>query len=144
MVQSDFIHRQTGTCYLTLTNGTRRQVLWDVEFGRQAINGHIFGNDEVVKLAAADGKATLHLSADQEYCVEVGPYTDGRAPIHVNRPVAYAMTTWRTGTALVNGHLAVTLEIDNDLRYLSAAGAQNLAWELLMRSETLGPVGSKH
>jgi hypothetical protein len=136
MLKSDLIHRQTGSSYLTLKNGESGQVAWVVEFRRKGINGHIFGNDELIKLAAGDGDATLGLSLDEDIPVTVGRYSDGHAQISAERVVGYPIEQWQTGTGQFDGRSAVVLVIDNDLRYLSAVDARELARELLMRAKT--------
>jgi hypothetical protein len=141
MLKSDLIHRQTGSGYLTLKSGESGQIAWEIEFRRKGINGQIFGNDELVKLAAVDGNATLGLSLDEDILVAVGPYSGGRAQISAERPVGHQIEQWQTGTGQIDGRPMVLLVIDNDLRYLSAVGARELGRELLVRAETCG-VGS--
>jgi hypothetical protein len=143
MLKSDLIHRQTGSGYLTLKNGKSGQIAWNIEFRRKGINGHIFANDELIKLAAGDGEATLGLSLDEDLLVTVGSYSDGHAQISAERPVGHPIEQWQTGTGQYDGHSVVVLVIDNDLRYLSAAGARELARELVVRAETC-EVGSNN
>ena len=136
MLKSDLIHRQTGSGYLTLKSGESGQIAWKIEFRRKGISGQIFGNDELVKLAAVDGNATLGISDDEDILVAVGPCSGGRAQISTERLVGDRIEQWQTGTGQIDGRPMVLLAIDSHLRYLSAAGARELARELVVRAET--------
>jgi hypothetical protein len=136
MSTSTAVHRR-GQGHLTVTAGKSGPVLWDLKFrGEADIRGHISGNDELITLAAAYGKAVLGFSMDESFCVEVGPFKRGRAKIQAVPLEIPPLGKWDTGWAHVNGHSAVLLGIDRDLRHLAPSEARDLARSLLARAES--------
>jgi hypothetical protein len=63
-------------------DGTPGMVLYALYFRGMDARGHVFGNDELIKLAAAEGKALLWLTAYRGICVKLGPFKGGRAKVN--------------------------------------------------------------
>jgi hypothetical protein len=68
-----------------INNGEKGPVWADVQYRGNKFHGYISAN-ELIKIAAEDGTATLCLAEDLYLPVRVGPYKNGRASIKGEGP----------------------------------------------------------